>query len=365
MTSVKLATSKIVSFEDLRTLAAATGPCVTIALEIPNPAQVRTEVKNAVRDIEKRIAEKRIGDADLKPEAANALLEPIHTLAATLETEGDWGIGMDIYRSPGLFRYFFVPAPVKQFVTIDNQFQIRPLLQRLSRPQEFFLLALSEKHVRLFRCTFTSAEEVPLPPTAPHSLENWLSLRGILHNTTIARERASEYLPHFFKDLDKSLHPMLVNQTAPLILAAVETEIPIYRHENSYPHFMENALHGSPDSLTPRELHQRALAVVKGTFSAELQKANKELEQYRGTNRVSFDLPQILKWAHEGRVSHLLLREEADQRGRWDADAEQVQPGNEDLLNLAAIATLLHRGEAFGLPTSEMPDADAAAVLRF
>jgi hypothetical protein len=57
--------------------------------------------------------------------------------------------------------------------------------------------------------------------------------------------------------------------------------------------------------------------------------------------------------------------------GVWDEETQQLQTGvgsgrEEDLLNLAAVATLSHRGQAFGLEVSGMPDGvDAAAVLRF
>ena len=56
-----------------------------------------------------------------------------------------------------------------------------------------------------------------------------------------------------------------------------------------------------------------------------------------------------------GRVQDLLLRQETEQRR-----------GSEDLLNRAAIATLLQKGQVFELRASEMPEpVDVAAVLRF
>jgi hypothetical protein len=73
-------------------------------------------------------------------------------------------------------------------------------------------------------------------------------------------------------------------------------------------------------------------------------KARTELENYRGTDLVSLNLHHTLRRAHEGRVSYLLLRQDAEQRGTWDEETQQVQTGgqlgrDEDLLNLAAIAT--------------------------
>jgi hypothetical protein len=70
----------------------------------------------------------------------------------------------------------------------------------------------------------------------------------------------------------------------------------------------------------------------------------------------------------EGRVRHLYIDEvarklgvfEGSKRGgRWDW-------GEEDLLNVAAVETIMQGGLAFALPTSRMPEgAAAAAILRY
>ncbi len=386
MTSQATGASSIVSWVDLRSLALSQGPCITIALAVPNPAQIHPQINNAVHEVERRLS-----GTDIDADTARMLAEPIHELAATIETEGDWGLAMLIFRSPEVFRYVRLRELAKEFVTVGNRFQIRPLLGLLSREQRFHLLALSQKHVRLFDCTQNNAEEMQLPVKMPRSLELWLnnripdhvldnrssggpaegSMKGVLFGTNTDREKHGEYLAHFFKEVDKGVHTVLLNTTVPLVLAADEPEIAIYRRVNTYPRLTEQAVHGSPDGLTVRELHRRALEVVRQTFSAPLIKARTELENYRGTHLVSFNLAQILRRAHEGRVSYLLLRQDAEQWGAWDEETQQLQMGGdrsreEDLLNLAAIATLLHHGQVFGLEASEMPNGvDAAAVLRF
>ena len=60
------------------------------------------------------------------------------------------------------------------------------------------------------------------------------------------------------------------------------------------------------------------------------------------------------------------MREDAEHHGAWDEAAQRVQTGQEDLLNLAALQTLLYHGQVFSVKASEIPDsADAAAILRF
>jgi hypothetical protein len=250
----------------------------------------------------------------------------------------------------------------------------------MSRDQQFYLLTLSRKHVRLFLCTWRTAKEIPIGALAPQSLEVWLNSRmpdhlldnrasagpsvgamnGVMFGTSSDSDRHDEYLAHFFKKVDKGLHKVLSVQNFPLLLAGVESEIAIYRQINTYPHLLEPAVHGSPDGLPNRDLHSRAVEAVKRTFSARLGTVLLDFKEVHDAKRVSFSIPEILKQAKEGRVADLLIREDAEYPGASDGDQ------NEDLLNLAAVQTLSHRGQAFELKASEMPhETDVAALLRF
>jgi len=378
--------SGAVPYEDLRSLASAKAPCITAVVTIPDPVQLNAHITNTVREVEKRLEKARI-DATT---AAN-LVEPLRAMAAATEQEGDWSVSLALFRSPDIFRYFLLRDLVTEFVIVGERFQIRPLLPLLSHDQRFYLLALSQKHVRLFRCTYQSEQELPLRRLAPENLHVWLnnripdhvldnrafggssvgSMKGVLFGTNTDRERLDEYLAHFFKEVDKGIHHILRFETAPLIVAGVDSEITIYRRVNSYPRLLDKNVHGSPDGLTLPELHDRALEIMRHTFSIPLGKVMAEFQDYRDRNRVLFSLDEILLHAHEGRISDLLLREDAVQRGVWDECSLQVRTrddngSSEDLLNLAALFTISHRGQAFPLKAHEMPDrADAAALLRF
>jgi hypothetical protein len=189
--------------------------------------------------------------------------------------------------------------------------------------------------------------------------------------TNTDRERQGEYVMHFFNEVDKALEKILVDKSILLILAGVESEVDLYRRVNTYPRLMDREIHGSPDGLPARELRERALKTVREVFSAPLRKALDWFEQYRGTSRVASKLDEILKAASEGRVSDLILREDAAYLGIWDACAQTIlaprdHSGQEDLLNRAALETVIRKGQAFAVKASEMPNRmDAFAVLRF
>jgi hypothetical protein len=377
--------SRAVSYEDLRSLASAQPPCITAVLTIPDPVQLSAHIGNTVRDVEKRLK-----NAGIDATTADNLVEPLRAMASATEQEGDWSVALALFRSPDIFRYFLLRDLATEFVMVGDRFQIRPVLPLLSHDQRFYLLALAQKHVRLFRCTYQSEQELQLRRLAPESLHVWLnnripdhvldnraaggpsvgSMKGVLFGTNTDRERLDEYLAHFFKEVDKGVHKILLGETAPMIVAGVDSETAIYRRVNSYPRLLNRAVHGSPDGLTLVELHDRALAIMRQTFSAPLSKVMTEFQDYRDRNRVLFSLDEILVAAYKGRVSDLLLRDDAVQRGVWDDDTQVCTRNDngagEDLLNLAALLTISHRGQVFGLKAHEMPDrVESAALLRF
>jgi hypothetical protein len=360
----------VVTFSDVKQLAAANGPCLTIVTPISNPAELTTRLKNMVRGAQRKLADRGAGS-----DTAASLLEPIDEVAAAVEAKRIWANSLVLFRSPEVFTYYLFYERWKESLTVAERFQIRPLLSALTREQRFHLLALSRRRIRLFHCTQHSMDEASLEGAAPHDMRLWMNIRvpdhvldnrsaggpsvgsmkGVMFGTSSDREREDEYLSHFFKEVDKGVHSILRNDTAPLVLMGVENEVAIYRRVNTYLRLLEKAIHGSPDGLAPQVLHTRAREIMTQSFSEPLQKAVAEFQKQRDKGRVSFDVADIARAAHEGRVSDLLISEDT-------ANAD----GDEDCLNAAALDTVLYGGRAFVLSAQEMPEkAGAVAVLRY
>src|SRR5205823_8232385 len=95
-------------------------------------------------------------------------------------------------------------------------------------------------------------------------------------------------------------------------------------------------------------------------------------EQQAGSDRASSTVKEIVKAAFDGRVSDLVLAEGAQYMGSFDEATQRVrghkQPlaGDEDLLNAAAVQTILHSGQVFVVPANKVPHgAPAVAVFRY
>ncbi len=82
----------------------------------------------------------------------------------------------------------------------------------------------------------------------------------------------------------------------------------------------------------------------------------------------------MVRAAHHGRVDRLFVARGAQRWGAWIPDGEgsviqheSYEKGDQDLLDLAAAATLRHRGRVFALEPEGMPtlDAPASAIFRY
>ncbi len=360
-----------ISFDDLRFLAVARAPCISAGIAIPNPLQLHARLQNTIRGIEKRLK-----DLGGNSEDQSELVEPIKTFASAIEGERDWSVGLVLYRSPGLFRHFLLRDAIEDFVTVSLRFQIRPLVSLMSREQEFYVLCLSEKHTRLFLYTYQCRQELHLRRLAPQSLQAWMNTRtpdhvldnrsaggpslgkmkGVMFGTSTDRERHDEYLRHFFKEVDEGVRRILDGQTGSrtpaMILAGVDEEVALYRRVNSYPRLAERAVAGSPDGFEPNELHERVMDIGREIQPPLLQKALDQVKEVFGTKRAVFEAEEIVQRAEEGRVADLLLSEDEGPR--------------DDLVNLAALKTIQHRGHAFAVKKSMLPDGtDVVALLRY
>jgi len=384
MTPQDAETHEVITFSDVRPLVAADGPCITAMVPLNNPAELEVRVKNAVRGIQKKLVESATG-----PDEVASLVAPIENLTEGVRTTRVWARTLILFRSPSLFRYYFLHSGYREMQAVANRFQLRPLLQTLAHEMRCYLLALSRHNVRLMLCSEHRAEPVDADAKIPQNLEDWMNnrqpdrrlaslsaagsstggMKGITSGMSTDRERTDEYLTHFFKEIDRGVNATLSSAgTVPLLLAGVEHELAIYRRVNSYRQTLEQTVTGSPDGMTDRSLHERAMEVLASTFTEPLQKAMADVHEYAGTGRSTVQPRAIVRAAFQGRTRELLIAASAEYWGSWDEALQDVDIGNpvEELLNAAALQTLRHGGSAYVVKESDMPvDAQAVAVFRF
>jgi hypothetical protein len=292
--------------------------------------------------------------------------------------------GLALYSRPGWWRALRVPLDLPELAVVDR-FHISPLLPLLTGDGHFFVLALSQNQIRLLEGTRDRLEEVHLPGVplgvrdalqgqeAEKQLQlhvadrGGMAARGIFHGHGSAGDLQKEQALRYFRQVNRALREVLAGERAPMVLAAVEHLAPLWRQVNTYPHLVDQVLAGSPEELDLDKLHERAWAVVEPLFLQELGQAAGKYHQLAGTGLTSRDPREIIGAAKEGRVETLFAARQPT--GVGSANGSPSPNGNRalrDVLELAAVTTLLQGGTVYALPAGAAPGGgSAAAVLRY
>jgi hypothetical protein len=165
---------------------------------------------------------------------------------------------------------------------------------------------------------------------------------------------------------------LLLGEQSPLVLAGVEYLFPLYKQANSYPALVEKGIPGNPEELKPEELHAQAWPLVAPIFQQTQENAAARYHQLSDTEKTTTDLEEAVLAAHHGRVADLFVPLGVQIWGMYEPQENRVhiheekQPGDRDLLDLAAIQTILNGGTVFAVEQEQVPDAaPLAAVLRY
>jgi hypothetical protein len=382
------------TLKDLKGLLGSQGPCISVYMPLStastagqNPRAKQNDLhwKECIRSAEEL--------ADRHGAQARELLGSIANWSAVLAGEEPQGRSVAVFRSPDVFCVTWLDEEVSDRVVIGPQFYIRPLVAQLTKPRTFYLLALSQKDVRLLRCTTNSSDEVPLPPTTKNNFEAWMNQAKPDHNDRnnasvgpgggsngrvgalapwgADREARDEYLSHFFKQVDRGVQEVLRGHNEPLVIAGVEYELPLYREVNTYPHMLQEAVQGAPNSLKSGEMHARALEAIEREYDREIEEQLAEWNHKVGAN-ASSRLKEVVTAAHDGRVLTLLVSDSHETTGVFDEASHRVvgretgTADDQDLINNAVVETVLHAGKVLVVPHNRMPNGAAlAAIFRF
>ncbi len=372
-----------------RLTATRQGPCITILM--PTHAAGRDGQQDALR-LKNLVSQAKCGlvDQGMRAPDAKKLLAPVRELPAE---PGFWekrASGLAIFLSDGVFDRFRVPLELDETVIVNQRFQVKPLLPLLSTNDQFSLLAISQNRVRFFEGRRYSIHEVKVQGM-PENMERALNIdsadrgsqvhsamRGdlgkqaaVFHGHGGERDAAKDDLARYFRMIDAALHRELRDQHAPLFLVGVRYLLPIYREVSSYAHIAADELPGNPDHLNERELHSRAWPLVEAHVESTRREATAKYRQFAGTGKTANDVRRIVPAAYQGQIETLFVDRNSHEWGLYDPMTGSVElrspqrPGDDDLLDYAAVQTLLHRGSVFAVAPDQSPSPPIAAVFRY
>jgi hypothetical protein len=370
---------------DLRTLLAGhEPPCVSLFMPDHRGGAEADPIR--FRNLLGR-AEERLVAQGARGATARELLAPLDPLREDASFWRNQCDGLAIFLARDYRRVYRLPWAFAEELEVGGRFHAAPLLPLLQGDGRFFVLALSQNGVRLYQGTrFTVSpvdlkgvprnlaealrthdrDEVLTFHTRPTSGGSW---GAIFEGHGVGIDDAKDDLGRYFRQIDRGLHEVLREERAPLVLAAVDYFLPLYRAANTYPHLLPQVVEGNPDRLGDKELHDRAWAVVGPHFQEALRRAVAVYHQAAGTGRATCDAERIIPAAYRGEVETVFVALGTHLWGNLDPATNAValhaspQLGDEDLLNFTAIHTLRHGHTVYALRPEEMPAGKYLAAI--
>lgn len=363
-------------------------PCVSIYLPTHRSGldyrKDPIRLKNLLRE-----AETQLEAIDMDREQIQEFLAPA---ARLLEDGLFWkhqSDGLAIFLTATGMERFRLPLRFSELAVVNRRFHIKPLLPLLSLDGRFWLLTLSQNQVRLFDGSREALHELDTK-SIPESLRDALGYdweqsslqfrssgvpggaRTAFYGGGEGKEHVKEEITSFFRIVDDGIRALIGDSRAPIVLAAVDYEMAIYRQVTKSPHVLGEGIAGNPEAAELGELQRRAWQLVAPHFERAREEAMERYGDLSATGRTGTDLEEVLNAAHDGRVETLFVALGVRRWGRYDREARSVQlveergPGIEDLLDLAAAQSFAQGAAVYAVAADGVPaDGPLAAVYRY
>ncbi|HEX6962711.1 MAG TPA: hypothetical protein VF175_12640 [Lacipirellula sp.] len=372
--------------------AASVSIFMTMQRSGPEVRQNQVRLKNLFR----KAAEQLDQMADRDPAAKSLAAEMNRLIGSVEELAREPHPGLALFVREDFFRAYKLPVEFAEELHVNHRFHVTPLVEYVQGDGRFFVLAASQKDVRLLEGNKHSIREVDvegLPKNLVDALnvDEWV--QSLQFHTEGAGGRNSikngggMYFGHgggadqsdrksdimlFFRQLDNALVPYFHSETAPLVFAGVDYLFPIYQSVNNYRGLVDRAVAGNPEGWSAEQLHRAAWEIVKERFDADRASAISQYGTLAAHRQASDNLFEIIESARIGKVGTLLLARGAREAGVIDRDtgeaslAEQNTLHQEDLLGYAGALTIASSGTVFLVEPGEMPtESPIAALYRY
>jgi hypothetical protein len=333
----------------------------------------RIRLKNLLRQ-----AEQALRDDDISAAAAAEMLQPARHLldqGRLWERPSD---GLAIFLGAGGLRHFRVPLRLPELVAVGDRFLTWPLLPLLTAGGHFYVLALNQDDLRLFKGSRYGLDEMTVDglalavwatmPRRRAHVHAFVADRGGIGGRAVFGGIEDDTTPlvlEHFRRVDRALREVLEAETAPVVLAGVRSTQALYRQVNTHPGLIGEGVDGNPRDLSLEHLHRLAWPLAEPVLRGAETTAAAGYRELRGTGRTCTDTTAVCAAARQGRVETLFVRADTP-TGTAQIVRLHENTSAADDLDCAAVSTLRHSGTVYAVPRNRMPDtAPMAATLRY
>lgn len=301
--------------------------------------------------------------------------------------------GFALFISPQLFRYYRVLIPFKDRVTVGNHFNIKPMLSLFTNKARYYLLALSQKSVRLLETAegrinerhipnvVQSIEELSKYEVREKQLQLYTMPMGGFggkgsvahgHATDIDGKEMKKRVNEFIKTVVTGIEQYLQADRTPVLLCAEPSMQRLVFDCHPSFNVMKETVPVNPTRMEPEQLLERASGVMREQSRKQTRTTLDRLSALMDTGWTIQNADQIIPRAEEGRVDTLFIDPDRPVWGFWNPEGGLIQTHDQpaetdqDLSDIAVLQTLLHGGEVISVPRDSIKGGSSmAAILRY
>lgn len=348
----------------------------------PEASQDSIRFKNLLKNLRNQLSEKGLNEKETEE-----LLSKAESLLGQSEFWRYNDKGLAIFITDEFFKFYRLPFEMEERILIDNHFLVTPLIRMMTLEGTFCILSVSQKNVRLLKCTSESVEQIEITD-APTNLEEFRKFDvyqksvqqhsgenrgGAIFHGHGGGDDSTKVVEEYLRTIENEVTSVMRKRQDPLILAGVDNAVAHYRKANHYHRLMDEAIIENPDLLSDEELKSKAWEHIQSYFLKDMYDDLERLGNASETDKYSGELQEIIEGAYFGKVDTLFIPVGKAEWGNYKADENSfnmVEAENggyqRDLLNAAAIYTLKKGGNVYSLDKSEVPSSSGmAAIFRY
>lgn len=327
-------------------------------------------------------------DLGLRREDADSFLAPAKALLTDSDFWAHGERGLAVLVGPDGARTLRLADAGDELVVVSDRFHVKPLVRSLAAGESYWILAISQNHVRLLRGDPNGASELALEEI-PESLAEalWFEDRdrqlqshsasrvgtgrvtATFHGQGGAKDTRHSDLSRFLRAVDNGVAHVCADSPDPVVLAGVERDIAAYREVTQNKQLVPEARTGNCDRLSPTDLHKATWPLVHPHFDADLVHVRNAISAGSAPSETHVSAAYLA--AEEGRIEALLVALGVQLWGSPGVESDEQthaerRSGDRDLLDAVAIETMAHGGSVFAVDPLEVPDhGHLAALLRW
>lgn len=298
--------------------------------------------------------------------------------------------GLAVFITQDRCRYIQLPFHVEQQCYINHSFYVSGLLPLLSNKEHFYLLVLSKRKATLYEADAFGMWEIPVEGmprgmddvvhfeekddqklfrTGSSGAGHGANYHGIGSGKPDDKANISLYLD----EVDETLWTeVLSNKHIPLLVAAVEYMIPIFRKRTSYRHVVDDALTGNFEYESVQSLYEKAREKMQPYFDHDRLQALERYANNSGNGLTSTMPEEVIPACYYSRADLLFVKKGAQLWGNFNEQDNKLelhtseQEGDECLINAATAKAVETGANVYVLEEGQMPaNGPVAALMRY